>query len=425
MADTPMGTVQSGRTAYMRVMVAGRTVDARVPWLLQAVTIVLAVVLYGGRRPDQLSHPMVWAEEAVILGKWLNGQAGALVDPVAGQSVLISSWLVSLSGSISVRYLPEVELLMMTVVFVVTLLLLVLPGSVWGPRWMRCLMALSLAVVPIDPEPYMVLLFAFWWTSLWPLIILGWHADRYWVRLPVLILAGISSLAAALAAPLFAALWLWRRQRRDLWSAVVLTPCLVLQVVVLETSDRQFPALQPATLGEQVLRTFALYFRDLPFSARIQDARYSETLIAVVLISGLVVAVLRLSTVRKRAAGTMLLCGLLGYALLSAIPAPFLTHPSGDGPRYYFLPFALLGLLLFFLIASTRDVVVRVLCIAIVLAGLLPLLHDYDRQADAVSWRQAITACANSRDQTYALPVQANGRADALWTLTVPTVRCR
>ena len=68
MADTPMGTVQSGRTTYTRVMVAGRTVDARVPWLLQAVTIVLAVVLYGGRRPDQLSHPMVWAEEAVILG---------------------------------------------------------------------------------------------------------------------------------------------------------------------------------------------------------------------------------------------------------------------------------------------------------------------------------------------------------------------
>ena len=425
MVDTPMGLVQSGRTTYTRVVAAVRVVDARAPWLLQAVTIVLAVVLYGGRRPDQLSHPMVWAEETVILGKWLNGHAEALVDPVAGQSVLISSWLVSLSGSISVRYLPEVELLMMTAVFVVTLLLLVLPGSVWGPRWMRCLMALSLAVVPIDPEPYMVLLFAFWWTSLWPLIILGWHADRYWVRLPVLILAGISSLAAALAAPLFAALWLWRRQRRDLWSAVVLTPCLVLQVVVLETSDRQFPALQPATLGEQVLRTFALYFRDLPFSARIQDARYSETLIAVVLISGLVLAVLRLSTVRKRAAGTMLLCGLLGYALLSAIPAPFLTHPSGDGPRYYFLPFALLGVLLIFLIASTRDVVVRVLCIAILLVGLLPLAHDYDRQADAVSWRQAITACANSRDQTYALPVQANGRADALWTLTVPTVRCR
>ena len=103
MVDTPMGPVQSGRTTYTRVVAAVRVVDARAPWLLQAVTIVLAVVLYGGRRPDQLSHPMVWAEETVILGKWLNGHAEALVDPVAGQSVLISSWLVSLSGSISVR----------------------------------------------------------------------------------------------------------------------------------------------------------------------------------------------------------------------------------------------------------------------------------------------------------------------------------
>ena len=425
MADTPMGPVQSGRTTYTRVVAAVRVVDARAPWLLQVVTIVLAIVLYGGRRPDQLSHPMVWAEETVILGKWLNGHAEALVDPVAGQSVLISSWLVSLSGSISVRYLPEVELLMMTAVFIVTVILLVLPRSVWGPRWARCLMALSLALVPINPEPYMVLLFAFWWTSLWPLIILGWHADRYWIRLPVLVLAGISSLAAALAAPLFAALWIWRRQRRDLWSAIVLTPCLVLQVVVAETSDRQFPTLQVSTLLQQVLHTFAVYFRDVPFSGRIQNATHGDTIVAVALISGLVMAVLRLPTVRKRAAGTMLLCGLLGYALISAIPAPLVTNPSGDGPRYYFLPFALLGLLLFFLIASTRDVVVRVLCIAILLVGLLPLAHDYDRQADAVSWRQAITACANSRDQTYALPVQSNGRADALWTLTVPAARCR
>ena len=48
MVDTPMGLVQSGRTTYTRVVAAVRVIDARAPWLLQAVTIVLAVVLYGG-----------------------------------------------------------------------------------------------------------------------------------------------------------------------------------------------------------------------------------------------------------------------------------------------------------------------------------------------------------------------------------------
>ena len=399
--------------------------DRRAPWLLPAATIVVAVALYAFRRPDQLSHPMVWAEETVILGKWLNGQASALIDPVAGQSVLISSWLVSLAGSISVRHLPQVELILMLGVFTATLLLLILPASVWGPRWLRCLMALSLALVPINPEPYLVLLFAFWWVSFWPLIILGWRRDLYAVRIPVLVLAGISSLAASLAAPLFAVAWLLRRERRDLVSAIVLLPCLVLQIAVVETAHRQYPPLQARTIFLQVARDFTLYFRDLPLGVVPDRSTAAIEAFAALCVLALLVAILRLPRRGARVAGVALLLGVLGYAALSAIPSPLLTNPSGDGPRYYFLPYGLLGLLLLFLIGASRDLVVRVIAIAVLVIALLPLRHDYSRQADPVSWGDAVDACAASPDATYALPVQSDGRAEALWVLVVPTSICR
>ena len=179
--------------------------------------------------------------------------------------------------------------------------------------------------------------------------------------------------------------------------------------------------LQLGTLVLQVARDFALYFRDVPLAL----ADRPTELFAALCVLGLLVAILRLPRRGARVAGVALLLGVLGYAALSAIPSPLLTNPSGDGPRYYFLPYGLLGLLLLFLIGASRDVVVRVIAIAVLVIALLPLRHDYSRQADPVSWRDAVDACAASPDATYALPVQSDGRAEALWALVVPTSICR
>ena len=399
--------------------------DRRRPWLFPAITFVAAIVLYARRRPDQLAHPMVWAEETVILGRWFTSHSSALVDPVAGQSVLVSSWLVSLAGAISLRHLPTIEVGLMLLVFAATLLLLILPDSVWGPRWVRCLMALALALVPANPEPYMVLLFAFWWTSLWPLLVLGWRRDHYVIRIAVLIVAGLSSLAASFAAPLFFVLWLWRRQRRDLISAIVLAPCLVLQLEVVRTSPRVYPTFDLQSVVMQMGRDVAYLFRDVPLGVIPQNDSIEAWGVEVLLITGLIIAIIRLPQARSRAAGFILLLGVAGYAALSAIPAPLQTNPSGDGPRYYFLPYALIALLLLFLIGASRDRIVRIACGIALLLALVPLRHDYARQADPVDWGAAVAECAASSAPTYRLPVQADGQVESLWGLVVSTAICR
>ncbi len=65
-ADSRAGVVQRLRGALVW------RVGNKSPLLLSG-TIILAVLLYLGRRPDQLIAPMVWAEETAILGRWYGG----------------------------------------------------------------------------------------------------------------------------------------------------------------------------------------------------------------------------------------------------------------------------------------------------------------------------------------------------------------
>ncbi len=62
-ADSRAGVVQRLRGA--RVWRVGDKSP-----LLFGGTIILTVLLYLGRRPDQLIAPMVWAEKTMILGRW-------------------------------------------------------------------------------------------------------------------------------------------------------------------------------------------------------------------------------------------------------------------------------------------------------------------------------------------------------------------
>jgi hypothetical protein len=38
-------------------------------------------------------------------------------------------------------------------------------------------MAVTMVLVPTNPEVFGVLLYSFWWMTLWPLIVLGWKRD--------------------------------------------------------------------------------------------------------------------------------------------------------------------------------------------------------------------------------------------------------
>ena len=106
-----------------------------------------------------------------------------------------------------------------TGVFALTVVMLVAPESRWGGRGTTALMAFAMVLCPVDPETFGVLLYTFWWAALWPLIILGWKRDLWWARIPLLVIAALSSPAGAAMAIPFAVSWWWSRRRVELVGA--------------------------------------------------------------------------------------------------------------------------------------------------------------------------------------------------------------
>jgi hypothetical protein len=131
--------------------------------------VAACVVVWILRRPEQLTRPYVWVEESFIIRNFLeDGWAGAF-EPIQGYLILPANVLVALATDISFMQLPELMYAFGLVVFVATVLLLLLPESRWGDLTTRSAMATTMALVPTNPEVFGVLLYSFWWTTLWPL----------------------------------------------------------------------------------------------------------------------------------------------------------------------------------------------------------------------------------------------------------------
>jgi hypothetical protein len=388
-------------------------------------TVVLAMVLVALRRPDQLKSPMLWDEESIILARALGSDPWMVLAPLNGEYIWVSSGLVALASVVSFAYLPELEVGLMMLVFLVTALLLVLPQSAYGSRGIRCAMILYLAVIPVNPETYGVLLYAFWWTSLWPVIVLGWRRDLLWLRFPVLAFAGVSSVAASCCAPVFLLLWLIRGKRRDLWSGLILIPFLALQLSAVASSGRGGHLALARDIGWQISRTVVLFFRGIYPVTDGTDIRGVSVVIAVVVVIAMSLGILSISRRSRRTFAVVLVVAAIGFTVLSAVPAPLISDPSNNGPRYYFLPFALYGLLVLFVLGGTHNRTIRILGILVLAIALLPLRTDFSRQADHVSWRDAVHRCAMSSDRVFEMPIHYDGSRSRLWGVMVPTSTCR
>ena len=114
------------------------------------------------------------------------------------------------------------------------------------------------------------------------------------------------------------------------------------------------------------------------------------------------------------------------WSLISSLPAPFLADPLVAGPRYFFLPFVALGLLLIFLIGRLRtDRVVAVIAVVALAAALVRVPDAFVRHSEHMDWRAELARCADHPGRRAKVPVQFNGvKADA-WAMWIRTGTCR
>ncbi len=416
----------------------------RHPSTLRVLVIVATVVIGLGvwilRRPDQFLHPYVWVEESNILDLYqAHGFLFAAIHQDTGYLQWPTTFTVALAAAISFLHIPQIDYWLSTAWFLATMLLILLPASLLRLRW-RVGMVLAFVLAPMGPEIFGVALYIFWWTSLWPLITILWSKDYWWLRIPVLILGGMSSLAGAAIAVPYAVLWAITRRRRDLVGTIVLAATLAVQIPVYLTSYRasQVP-FHLSRIVEQEVRNFSYYLLAIVSPAP-SDLLVFVGACMILAIAGFVAW----SVVRGKPNHNELLAlfvGLLVMGGLSAIPAPLRSDPVHDGPRYYFFSFVVLAWVLL-LVAATPNVarlgkqwwerqwwelpIARFAAVGIVVLSLFVLPRTFTEHDDTVNWSAQLARCHTATD-SFSVPVQYNGQLSRMWNgrLTITPGTCR
>ena len=119
-----------------------------------------------------------------------------------------------------------------------------------------------MVLVPTNPEVFGVALYSFWWTTLWPVIILGWRRDLWRCGRRCSSVGALSSPAAGALFVVFALAYVLGRQIRDLVSAGILLAGFVYELVIALDSTRAelfSRDADPIEVLEQTFRTGGLY----------------------------------------------------------------------------------------------------------------------------------------------------------------------
>lgn len=416
--DTPSVGPQALRA---RLRHAGRAYES-------AAVIAIALAIWVLRRPEQLVRPYVWAEESHVIARFVHDGWWGAFQPVQGYEILPVNVLVPLSAALSAAHLPGLMYAFATLVFVGTIAAIVVPESRFGGRGVRTAMAISVALSPANPEVFGVLLYSFWWASLWPVVIIGWKRAHWAWRAPLLVVASLSSPAGGLVLVVFVVSWALRRRRRDLVSALVMLPGAVLETWLTMSSSRSTGVV--AELGDivlQMLRTAGTFLARWLYPDGAVDQTFVATVGAVLLVG---LATISVQHARRGADGALLMTVAAAvYLTLSSIPAALQYDPMLGG-RYAFLPYATFGWALIFLYASTERAWERTTAVALLVAASLNLAAEFSRAPAARSgvfdWTREILDCQGSPEgEVIRIPIAVDGSPSVVWSLDLTPQECR
>ncbi len=386
-------------------------------WQCGILMMLVFVLLLASRRSMQFTSPQVWDEDGTqIIRAFVEQGWSSLIVPVNGYLVTVPKLISMLSMTLSAAAYPMVST-MLSALFIA----LVGVAIAMSPTKLqaKALCALSIFVIPCDPEVFALPLYTFWWASILLFLLALWDEQTPalgW-RLLFLLLAGLSSPVIVMVLPV---LWLraamYRRQRVELVLAVVATLVTAVQVYFMVAgSAGSVPPIKSVLLN--VVPTFFGNFlignllRTIP-----------GLWIVGVGLTGLTAMWLIRSRVRVSAWVLMyLLLGAIGLSVARVDPA--IMHPHWAGPRYFFFPFILLFWVLIQFGAGLTRTTARALMGALLAVAVANAVPVWSRSHDNLQWREHLLSCQYFSN--YALPVHFDGNRNRAWELLLSGENCR
>jgi hypothetical protein len=374
--------------------------------LLFAGLFLVFLGLVASRRWQQIVSPQVWAEDGRFIDGFIHLGWREFVQPVNGYLILVPEVITRVSMAISIYHYPIVST-------VLAFLFSAFVGAAvaFSPTRLvgKALCALSIFLVPSDPEVFGLPLYTLWWAPLLLLLLAVWDETRplLGLRLAFLALGGLSSPFIAFLLPVFyLRAFRFRRLRAEWLIAVAATLVTGVQLSFVTTGGQQaVPHL--SSVLRCVVPMFCGWFVAGSFSERAFVLWPLGLLVA-----AFVVLFLFRGRREPGAWGLVYLyCAALAASAIRMDPAGL--HPVVAGPRYFFFPYILTFWILIQLALAPGSKWVRGAAAALTLAGVINAVPHWSRGHGDLQWSQNLASARLFPE--YAIPIEYDGNPARAW----------
>lgn len=380
------------------------------PW--KVLGIVLPLILFLGlvasRRWEQLASPQVWCEDGQLIKDFASRGLGALLEPLNGYLVLLPRAITAISLSLSAYHYPIVSSILACVSAALAGLAVAMAPTLLRGRF---LCAVSMFLVPSDPEVFGLPLYTLWWAPVLLLVVCLWDERNpsILLRLTSLVIGGFSSPFIVFFLPVFyfRAIW-YRRSRSERVVACVATAVAAVQLYFIARGAKvAFPPL--ASFIIHVVPKFCGWFLGGNFAANYY-LLWPLGFLLIAVIAGY------LATNRRQS-----FAWILVYLYVVAVASstfrvdPAALHPSLGGPRYFFFAYILtFWILIQFGLTEERTWLRRSIGFLCLIA-VLNAVPVWSRRHDDLQWQDHIVSARLFPE--YDIPIQFDGNRIRAWSI--------
>ena len=386
-----------------------------------AIFVLVALFL---RHPSQFLDPGIGTESLTFhVRQFADDGFASLLYPVNGYLITVSRLFDVLALTLSPYAAP-----LFASVFANAYTVLIL-FAVWrAPTTLRSplLCALAPLFIPIQPEPFGLSLYSFWWSVVGIALTLFWVSgkSRAW-DIAAIVLAATGSLSSPMGilyGPLFLARWLRDRSRFNLALMVAVGIPALIQLAIIVAVDGAATHPERTYPVTGIIRETLGYF--LPVLAQV-SARADLAYTAIgFLVGGGVIALAAAQWRRLDFHFWILVLLVAGAAAAYLVRiGTDVAHPLLSGGRYFMLPFTFLSWLLLYLLAGSPVWLRRGSIAAIAFSWMLATPYTFWRTHDPLPWASHIRLCKEHGD--LVIVGHFFGRADAVWGTPLTQRGCR
>lgn len=359
---------------------------------LEAWIAVAFFVLLALRSESKIREPAVWVEDGIYLQDIDTAGVSSLFTPTNSFLHIFSKAITYGVSRLTLVYYPIVSIVLSLVIATVVCLQV---KRLFGGRW-GTLAAFSVVLIPSDPEVFGLPSYIFWWSGVYLMALSIASAQKIEERslagLVIMVpLAALSGPFSASVLPIFLGRWVLR-SKIDRWTSRltgitgVLGASALIQMNIARTDDLGGNSRVPV---ESLLRWFyrlpGSYFAGIHWPER-------ELLLTSVVL-GMVVVVL---VVRRHLAAQAL--GLIVLFLIVSTQSalrviPEFLDPKVIGPRYFFMPYVLIGWIVTFALSRSSHWPTMAVLTGLTVLQVFNLYPVIDRSVVTQNWHTYVAGC--------------------------------